>query len=146
VTPQQLRHTFATQLVNAGCRITSIQQLLGHRNISTTLVYARVRNQTVAEDYFAAMELIEKRLDPTHQTSQLPTVAEYAHLLALLDSERSPGQSRIDLVKYDYPMGSGRERPHPATLFRLLVSYSEVFGHRRVVALQLSVTGRYAQT
>lgn len=64
VTPHQLRHTFATQLVNAGCKITTIQALLGHKHINTTLTYARVHDRTVAEGYFTAMSVVEKRLEP----------------------------------------------------------------------------------
>ncbi len=62
-TPHQLRHTCATQLLNAGCRITSIQRLLGHRNIDSTLTYARVHDATVVEDYFKAMAVIERGLE-----------------------------------------------------------------------------------
>jgi site-specific recombinase XerD len=62
VTPHQLRHTFATQLLNAGCRLTTIQTLLGHRHPNSTLTYARIHGHTVAEDYQAAMALIEQRL------------------------------------------------------------------------------------
>ena len=62
VYPHRLRHTCGTQLLNAGCRITSIQQILGHENINTTMIYARVYNQTVAEDFYAAMERVEERL------------------------------------------------------------------------------------
>jgi hypothetical protein len=68
VTPHQLRHTYATQLLNAGCKITTIQALLGHRHLNTTLTYARVHDRTVADDYFAAMATIEERLRlPMHQ-------------------------------------------------------------------------------
>ena len=59
----RLRHTCATQLLNAGCRITSIQKILGHKNINTTLIYARAYNQTVADDFYAAMERVEARLN-----------------------------------------------------------------------------------
>ncbi len=59
----RLRHTCATQLLNAGCRITSIQKFLGHKRLNTTMTYARAYDQTVAEDYFQAMSSIEKRLD-----------------------------------------------------------------------------------
>jgi len=38
VYPHRLRHTAATQLLNAGCRITSIQKFLGHKELSTTMV------------------------------------------------------------------------------------------------------------
>jgi hypothetical protein len=65
-----LRHIFATQLVNAGYRITTIQALLGQEHINTTLTYARVHNRTVAEDFYEAMAVVEKRLElhlhPSH--------------------------------------------------------------------------------
>lgn len=59
VTPHMLRHTFATQLVNAGAKITTIQALLGHVRLNTTMTYARVHDKTVMADYFRAMEQIE---------------------------------------------------------------------------------------
>jgi len=62
VHPHRLRHTCGSQLLNAGCRITSIQAFLGHKKISTTMIYARAHDQTVADDYFAAMERVEQRL------------------------------------------------------------------------------------
>ena len=68
VTSHQLRHTCATQLVNAGCPITTIKEILGHRRLNSTMVYARVHDRTVAEDYFAAMAVIEKRLEPHLRT------------------------------------------------------------------------------
>lgn len=63
VYPHRLRHTCATQLLNAGCRITSIQAFLGHKKLNTTMIYARAYDQTVAEDYFAAMSRVEQRLE-----------------------------------------------------------------------------------
>jgi integrase/recombinase XerD len=59
VTPHQLRHTYATQLLNAGCKVTSIQKLLGHQRLNSTMTYARVHDQTVAEDYYRAMAQVE---------------------------------------------------------------------------------------
>ena len=38
--PHKLRHTYATQLLNVGCKVTSIQKLLGHPNLNTTMIYA----------------------------------------------------------------------------------------------------------
>lgn len=61
VTPHMLRHSFATQLLNAGCQITSISALMGHKRLQTTMTYARVHNHTVAGDYYKAMAVIEKR-------------------------------------------------------------------------------------
>lgn len=46
-----------------GCHVTSIPKLLGHRSLDSTMVYARVHDRTVAEDYYAAMFHIEKQLD-----------------------------------------------------------------------------------
>jgi site-specific recombinase XerD len=72
VYPHRLRHTCATQLLNAGCRITSIQRFLGHKKISTTMIYARVLDPTLAEDYFAAMRRIEQRLEIVPNTKEEP--------------------------------------------------------------------------
>ena len=63
VYPHRLRHTAATQLLNAGCRVTSIQKFLGHKKLNTTMIYARVHDQTAADDYYAAMSQVEKRLE-----------------------------------------------------------------------------------
>jgi site-specific recombinase XerD len=60
VTPHQLRHTYATQLLNAGCKVTSIQKLLGHQRLNSTMTYARVHDRTVAEDYYRAMGQVER--------------------------------------------------------------------------------------
>jgi integrase len=63
VYPHRLRHTCATQLLNAGCKVTSIQRFLGHKDLGSTLVYARAHDQTVADDYFSAMQRVEQRLE-----------------------------------------------------------------------------------
>ena len=64
VTPHMLRHTFATQLVNAGAKITTIQALLGHKRLNTTMTYANVHAKTVAKEYYRAMALIEGEPQP----------------------------------------------------------------------------------
>lgn len=51
VSPHRLRHTLATRLLNEGMPITSLQRLLGHEHVATTLIYARVHNETVQQDY-----------------------------------------------------------------------------------------------
>jgi site-specific recombinase XerD len=56
-----LRHTMATQLLNADAEVASIQDLLGHNWISTTQRYCRVSNVKVKRDYFNAMGKILKR-------------------------------------------------------------------------------------
>jgi integrase len=59
----------ATQLLNAGCRVTSIQKFLGHKRLNSTMIYARVHDRTVADDYYAAMDRIEQRLERQYQQS-----------------------------------------------------------------------------
>jgi site-specific recombinase XerD len=61
ITPHQLRHTCATLLLNEGLSIISVQRILGHQYINTTLRYARVYDGTAAADYFKAMNRIEGR-------------------------------------------------------------------------------------
>jgi integrase/recombinase XerD len=59
-TLHQLRHTFATELLNAGMRLEVLQQLLGHSTIEMTRHYARLTDKTREEEYFRAMDRIEK--------------------------------------------------------------------------------------
>ena len=55
-----LRHTYASELLNAGMRLEVLQQLLGHEDIEITRRYARLTDKTREEEYFKAMALIEK--------------------------------------------------------------------------------------
>lgn len=55
-----LRHTFATNMLNAGLRLEVLQQLLGHLTIDITLRYARISDVTREDAYFKAMAIIEK--------------------------------------------------------------------------------------
>jgi integrase/recombinase XerD len=55
-----LRHTCASELLNAGMRLECIQQLLGHSTIEMTRKYARLTDRTREEEYFRAMRIIER--------------------------------------------------------------------------------------
>jgi len=57
----QLRHTMATQLLNAEAEVETIQDLLGHNWITTTQRYCKVSNVKVQRDYFKAMAVILER-------------------------------------------------------------------------------------
>ncbi len=54
-----LRHTCATELLNAGMRIECLQQLLGHSKLEVTRIYARLTDKTREQEYFKAMAIIE---------------------------------------------------------------------------------------
>lgn len=70
VSPHRLRHTLATQLLNAGMDITRIQKLLGHAFLNTTQIYARVQDATLEADYRQAMQTIERQQMPLSSTAE----------------------------------------------------------------------------
>ena len=51
VTPHMFRHTFATMLLNEGCDLKTVQELLGHVNMSTTQIYTHVTGDYIKEMY-----------------------------------------------------------------------------------------------
>jgi integrase len=63
VSPHRLRHTLATQAINRGMSLEAIAALLGHRSMRMTMVYARIANRTVADEYFSVAEKIEALYD-----------------------------------------------------------------------------------
>lgn len=67
VSCHQLRHTMATQLLNADTGLSTIQDLLGHELIATTQRYCRVCNLKVQRDYHRAMEIVMQRTRPMRQ-------------------------------------------------------------------------------
>jgi site-specific recombinase XerD len=61
VSCHQLRHTMATQLLNADAGLATIQDLLGHSQITTTQRYCRVSNLKVQRDYYQAIQVVLER-------------------------------------------------------------------------------------
>jgi site-specific recombinase XerD len=63
VSCHRLRHTMATQLLNAEAEVETIQDLLGHNWITTTQRYCKVSNLKVQRDYFKAMRNVLQRFE-----------------------------------------------------------------------------------
>ncbi len=84
VTPHRLRHSCATLLLNSGAPALSVQQILGHKQIDTTLGYARLYDGTVAADYYSAMHRIERQLNVPEEAAR--KVSGFGELIALTDA------------------------------------------------------------
>jgi integrase len=64
VTPHQLRHTFATAMVNAGVSLQALMALLGHVSAEMSLRYGRLFDSTVRAEYERALDLAKSRMGP----------------------------------------------------------------------------------
>jgi hypothetical protein len=134
----RLRHTCATQLLNAGCRITSIQKFLGHKRLNTTLTYARVHDQTVADDYYNAMKNVETRLELVGDAVK-PPESEKGQLLALVEQLAQPEvspETRLELAMQIRNVLTGNGAaflvgPSPCSEKRLLEDSPPVYDHSR---------------
>jgi site-specific recombinase XerD len=73
VHPHQLRHTLATQAINRGMRLEAIAALLGHRSMEMTLIYARIANRVVADEYAA----VSAKIDTLYGHDQPELPADY---------------------------------------------------------------------
>jgi site-specific recombinase XerD len=81
VHPHQLRHTLATQAINRGMSLEAIAALLGHKSLRMTLVYARIADRKVADEYFAVTTQVEALYNTPNPI--LPATAEGAQMRRL---------------------------------------------------------------
>lgn len=109
VSCHSLRHTMATQLLNADADISTIQDLLGHTHITTTQRYCRISNLKIQRDYYKAMELVIER---TMQQRRRARDSEETHPVLLL---RKPADESLDrslrlMQPEDNPSRTGTEQ------------------------------------
>ena len=78
--PHRLRHTLATQAINRGMRLEAIAALLGHQSMEMTLIYARIADRVVADEYAA----ISTKIDALYgQELELPADYDTAGMARL---------------------------------------------------------------
>jgi len=77
-----LRHTYASELLNAGMRLECLERLMGHTSLEVTRRYARLTDKTREEEYFKAMWIIERgEINGHYQLNhKLQTIPEKAEL------------------------------------------------------------------
>jgi integrase/recombinase XerD len=88
-TLHSLRHTFATDLLNAGMPLEVLEKLLGHTSLEVTRRYARLKDKTKEEEYFKAMAIIERsqRDGYNQRDRELQALLEKTQLLPSHDQE-----------------------------------------------------------
>jgi site-specific recombinase XerD len=85
VHPHRLRHTLATQAINRGMRLEAIAALLGHQKMEMTLIYAKIANRVVADEYAAVSAKIDAlygqpaELPADYETSGMARLRREAH-------------------------------------------------------------------
>ncbi len=84
------------QVLNPGCRVTSIQKFIVHKKLNTTTIYARALDQTVAKDYFEAMEQVEQQL-----VLPLSLVEQPSSVKKMLELTTSLVKSGLSLYQYN---------------------------------------------
>lgn len=92
--PHQLRHTLATQAINRGMRLETIAEFLGHRSMDMTLVYARIANRVVADEYASVMEQVDALYATTRTSTDVSADGE------------TPAMTRLR-TEYDRMLGNG---------------------------------------
>jgi site-specific recombinase XerD len=103
VTAQRLRHTFASQMLNAGMPVSSLQRYLGHEYLDTTMVYAKVSDPLLRQDYYqgiAALDLASENL-PTNglASSQQDTLRQLVKELKTPDLEPTHRDEILDQMQ-----------------------------------------------
>ena len=118
VHPHALRHTLATQCINRGMSLEAIAALLGHRSPRMTLVYARISDTTVAEQYFTATNALEAGTDTARRRTTPRPHRRGSPAAARQRSLHPTGRARLPLPDHLRRLrllpDRTRVHPHPA--------------------------------
>ena len=76
ISPHRLRHTLATLAINRGMPLESIAALLGHRSLSMTMVYARIGNRTVQQEYSQVSKHLDELCNRVDLLNRQPALVE----------------------------------------------------------------------
>jgi site-specific recombinase XerD len=97
VVSHRLRHTYATELLNAGLSLVTIMKLLGHHSFRMTMRYAAIAQQTVVDDYREAMAAIARKYDTAVDSGgQLADCCPERQALDLISALRKRHRSSAD--------------------------------------------------
>ncbi len=120
VHPHQLRHTLATQAINRGMRLEAIAAMLGHRSLRMTIIYARIANRTVADEYHAVSATVDALYADTDLAGQetpamrqLRRAPPHARQRLVHPTPRPRLQLRNDLRRLRLLRDHHRVRTHP---------------------------------
>ncbi len=120
VVVHRLRHSFATSLLSAGMSVTSLKELLGHKDIQMTLCYAAVTQETLRKEYFAALSKVQTRYEVTHYPLETPNFRDGIR------------RSFSDAIKYILKYTKEHGNPNPRKL-------EIMYGRIRNIRHELSV-------
>ena len=103
----QLRHTFATSLLNAGVSIITLKKLMGHNKIEMTLRYAEIAQVKIKEEFYACADKAIQLYETSHALLKTSTdpLRSFTNLISLIEKKRQESQNpkidrkRINLLK-----------------------------------------------
>ena len=112
--PHQLCHTLATQAINRGMHLEAGAELLGYQNLNMTMVYARIANRTVAEQFGAVIDQVDSLYaDSEEGAAETPAMAELRreHRRLLANGWCTPSSSTAPLRPSARAVGSSTPAP-----------------------------------